>query len=65
MIKIKPHINIIRAVEFMTSKVYLYNILERAPGLELQQYIKEHNLTQSSSQKILLQLLEAIRHLHE
>jgi hypothetical protein len=35
MLKIKPHANIIRAVEFISSRSYLYNIIERAPGLEL------------------------------
>jgi hypothetical protein len=36
MKKIKPHANIIGAVEFLTSKVYLYNIIDQAPGSELQ-----------------------------
>jgi len=35
MVKIKPHTNIIGAIEFISTKVYLYNIIERAPGLEL------------------------------
>lgn len=45
MVKIKPHQNIIAPIEFISTKMYLYNIIEKAEGLELQQYIKIHKLT--------------------
>ena len=53
MMKIKPHANIVQAIEFISSKVYLYNIMEKAAGHELQQYMKENSLTPIKTQLIL------------
>lgn len=63
--KLKPHKNIIGSIEFISTKTRLYNILEYAPGEELQNYVKKASLTYNDIKHIMKQLLEALNHLHE
>lgn len=39
--KLEPHKNIISAIEFISTKTHLYNILEFTTGIEIQNYIKQ------------------------
>jgi serine/threonine protein kinase len=65
--QIKPHPNIIIAVEFISTVDRTYNIMECATGIELQEYVITNKGVKSFmyEKSIMIQLISAIAHLHD
>lgn len=47
------------------TEEFIYLILEHAPGVELQEYVKSNKINGILVKSLMKQLLSAIAHLHE